>query len=142
MGRPSKYTEEITDDICERLAGGESLVSICKDENMPSKSTVFNWLDEHKAFLDKYVRAREAQADHLADEIIAIADDGLNDTYEIEPGVRGVNHDVIARSRLRVDARKWMASKLAPKKYGDKVTTEHTGPDGGPVTMITLTALK
>ena len=143
MARPSIYSLDLIDRICERLAGGESLVAICEDDEMPARSTVFKWLDENKEFSDRYVRAREAQADLLAEEIIKISDDGLNDTYEIEPGVRGVNHDVIARSRLRVDARKWMASKLAPKKYGDKVTNEHVGANGGDiVTRIVLTSLE
>ncbi len=73
-----------------------------------------------------YVRAREDQADTLADEIVAIADDGSNDTYE-KDGVVLTNQDVVARSRLRVDARKWVAAKLKPKKYGDKVDVEHSG---------------
>lgn len=87
---------------------------------MPAQSTVFKWLSEQSAFSEQYVRAREAQADKLADEILSIADDGTNDTYKTDDG-EGVNHDVIARSRLRVDARKWLASKMAPKKYGDKM---------------------
>jgi hypothetical protein len=71
-------------------------------------------------FRHQYARAREAQADFLAEEILQIADDGENDTYATENGP-AVNHDVVQRSRLRVDARKWLASKLAPKKYGDKL---------------------
>jgi hypothetical protein len=99
---------------------------------MPDKSTVMRWLAQNEAFRDQYARARESQADHLAEEILQIADDGSNDTYQTENG-EAVNHDVIARSRLRVDTRKWLASKLAPKKYGDKVTQEHTGEGGGAI---------
>ena len=142
MAGVTTYSESIADLICERIAKGESLRDICADDEMPARSTVFKWLDENKAFSDQYVRAREAQADLLAEEIIQIADDGANDTYVTDSG-EAVNHDVIARSRLRVDARKWMASKLAPKKYGDKVTNEHVGANGGEiVTRIVLTTLK
>lgn len=130
-GRPSTYTETITDLICERLANGESLNMICKGDDMPAQSTVFKWLSEKKEFSEKYARARESQADVLFDEILAIADSQEGDVY-IKDGVEFTNHDVINRARLRVDARKWMAGKLRPKVYGDKL--QHTGADGeGPV---------
>ncbi|CUI02625.1 Phage terminase, small subunit [Janthinobacterium sp. CG23_2] len=109
------------------MSEGESLRAICRDDEMPNKATVFRWLAANAAFSDQYARAREAQADCMADEIIEIADDGLNDTYEDDDGNKRTDQDVIARSRLRVDARKWLASKMAPKKYGDKITQEHTG---------------
>ena len=113
--------------ICEGIADGRSLRSICEAEDMPSKSAVFRWLAANEAFRDQYARAREAQADALFDEILGIADDGQNDTYTDEDGNVRTNQDVIARSRLRVDARKWMAGKLRPKVYGDKIQTEHSG---------------
>jgi hypothetical protein len=134
MGRPSIYSQELIAAICLRIAEGESLRNICKSDDMPSAAIVFAWLadEEKKEFLEQYTRAREAQADKYAEEIIEIADDGVNDTYVTENGL-ATNHDVIARSRLRVDARKWYASKLAPKKYGDKITQEHVGKDGGAI---------
>lgn len=127
MARPSEFTQETADTLCERLSEGESLRTICADEAMPGKTTVFRWLAESTAFRDQYACAREMQADKLAEEILSIADDGLNDTYEDGEGNKRTDTDVIARSKLRVDARKWLASKMAPKKYGDKVTQEHTG---------------
>ncbi|HCE6991259.1 TPA: hypothetical protein NOV39_001187 [Pseudomonas aeruginosa] len=78
-------------------------------------------------------RAREAQADTLAEEILQIADDGSNDTYTDDEGRTHVDYDHISRSKLRVDARKWLASKMAPKKYGDRITNEHTGANGGAI---------
>lgn len=127
MGRPSSFTQEYADSICEHIAGGKSLVSWCKaDESRPSYTSVMRWLEVNAVFRESYARARQDQADFLAEEIVQIADDGLNDTYETEDGPK-TNQDVIARSRLRVDARKWYASKLAPKKYGDKIQTEHSG---------------
>jgi hypothetical protein len=135
VGRPSSFTPEIADVICVRLAEGESLRSICRDDEMPTQSMVFRWLadDNNKTFREQYARAREAQADHLAEEILEIADDGRNDTYEDENGNTRTDQEVIGRSKLRVDARKWLASKMAPKKYGDKLQTELSGPDGKPI---------
>lgn len=132
MARPSKFTQKLADIICERIADGESLRLICQSDEMPARSSVFKWLSENKTFSDQYARAREAQADLLADEILSISDDAARDTIDTENGERA-NNEWIARSRLRVDARKWLASKMAPKKYGDKVTQELTGPNGGPV---------
>ncbi len=133
MARPSKFTLELADTICERIAGGESLRAICESASMPSTRTVYNWLadGERAGFLRQYARAREAQADALFDQILAIADDGRNDTQKTDDGKVIVDHDHIQRSRLRVDARKWMAGKLAPKKYGDKV--QMVGDGGGPI---------
>lgn len=137
MARPSDYTAEMADTICERLAGGESLRSICAEEGMPSQSMVFRWLGQNEAFREQYAHAREAQADALFDDILEISDDGRNDWMarlgEKDAGW-AVNGEHIQRSRLRVDARKWMASKLAPKKYGDKLAIG--GDDAaGPVRM-------
>lgn len=127
MARPSKFTQALAEKLCERIAKGESVRTICEDEDFPAQSTVYKWLNENDSFSEQYARAREKQADFLAEEIIQIADDGRNDTYTDDKGNVLTDHDVIARSRLRVDARKWYASKLAPKKYGDRVENAHTG---------------
>lgn len=127
MAGVSTYTEEMADKICERIADGESLKAICEDEGMPHKSTVFKWLSENDAFSDKYARAREAQADALFDDILSIADDGSNDWMLKNFGeeTRWVeNGEAIRRSQLRIDARKWMAGKLRPKKYSEKLQVE------------------
>jgi hypothetical protein len=121
MGRPSEYCQEIADAICERISDGESLRAICRDEDMPNKATVFRWLAAYAQFGDQYARAREAQAEALADEIVEIADESSCDTYVDDNGNQRTNAEVVARSKLRVDARKWVASKLLPKKYGDKI---------------------
>lgn len=127
-GRPSAFTQKTADAICARIADGESLRQICRDAAMPDKSTVMRWLDAHAAFRDQYARARELQADHFADEILEIADDGTNDWMTREgkdgDGIEVANHEHINRSRLRVDSRKWLMSKLAPKKYGEKITAD------------------
>ena len=119
-GRPTKYTEELANEICELISTTDKgLNAICKELGLCAK-TVFNWINDNDDFLHKYARAREVQAEYLADQIIEIADDKVNDYKSTENG-EVVNSEAIARSRLRVDARKWKASKLAPKKFGDKV---------------------
>jgi hypothetical protein len=119
------------------MGEGESLRSICRDDAMPALSTVFRWLAADKDFQEQYARAMDARATLLAEEILEIADDGRNDTYKDEDGNEATNHDVIARSRLRVDSRKWLAARMSPRKYGDKVSQEISGPEGGPVSTIT-----
>jgi hypothetical protein len=119
MGRkPLPYDALIGDEICDRLANGESLRKISLDEHVPAASTIFKWLTENEDFAEQYARAREAQADTLADEILDIADDGSNDYMGEDKAYDG---DAVQRSKLRVDARKWVAAKLKPKKYGDKL---------------------
>ena len=140
MGRPSDYSVEITTAICIRLGLGESLREICRDSGMPDKTTVLRWLATHAAFRTQYASAREAQADYYAEEIIEISDDASNDwmtrnrgdgeTEEVE------NKEVLARSRLRVDTRKWLMARMAPKKYGDRIVQEVTGADGAPLVPI------
>lgn len=122
-GRPSSFTQAVADEICLQLAEGLSLRTICLAEDMPSATTVFRWLanEENATFREQYARAREAQADHMAEEILSIADDGTNDWTVGERGQEVLNTEAVARSRLRVDARKWLAAKLAPKKYGEKI---------------------
>ena len=125
------FTQDIADIVCERLINGESLRSICCDADMPSAPTVCDWLNKHPDFAEQYARAREAQADTLADEILDISDNGVNDWVE-KHGADGqaegweYNGDAIQRSKLRVDARKWYAAKLAPKKYGERLDLNAT----------------
>lgn len=122
-GAPTIYSEELVDAICELVADGASLRAIGATEGMPATNTLVRWLadGEHPYFKLHYARAKEALADKFSEEILQISDDGSNDTYIDENGNRKTDQDVIARSRLRVDSRKWLASKLAPKKYGDKL---------------------
>jgi hypothetical protein len=137
VGRPTVYSDLVAAKLCAYIADGMSLRNVCKQPGMPSTATVMRWLadDSKAAFREQYARAREAQADLLAEQILEIADYGLNDTYVDDEGQVKVDHDVIARSKLRVDARKWLASKMAPKKYGDKLQTELTGANGGAIAV-------
>lgn len=135
-GRPSSYTPEIAREICERLAAGESLRSICRDEGMPPESTVRQWyVDDVEGFAAQYARAREIGLDVMAEETLEIADTpqvGVR-SEESADGFKEVREDMLGHRRLQVDTRKWYLSKLAPKKYGDKTSMELTGADGGPV---------
>ena len=126
MGVPTDYNHEIAAKICGELAEGKSLVSICKPEDMPCVRVVYDWLIKHPDFMQLYNRAREDQADTLADEIIDIADDSARDVWIDKDGLEVVNHEVINRSRLRVDARKWVAAKLKPMKYGERLNVDAT----------------
>lgn len=142
-GRPTIRTDEMVAQMLERLADGESLRSICTDESMPARSTVFKWLSEDEAFADQYAHARDAQADAIFDDILEIADDGRNDWMEKRNGDGEAigwveNGEALRRSQLRIESRKWMAGKLKPKKYSDKAQVELTGADGGPVVFQTV----
>jgi hypothetical protein len=110
--------------VCAKMALGKSLRQICREEGMPTKTTIMRWLDEDESGVlrDQYMRAREALADEWFDEIRDVAFDDTD-----EPN----------NKRVKMDALKWAASKLAPKRYGDKIENTHTGPDGGPILIAT-----
>jgi hypothetical protein len=127
-GRPSDFTQEIADEICDRLGKGESIREICADDWLPHKSTVYRWLgdENNRAFRDQYACAREAQADGKFDKAWEIASAATVETVQL--------------ARLQVDTVKWQASKLAPKKYGEKVS--HVGGDEGDTPIQHSIALK
>ena len=118
------------DIVCKRIAGGMSLRSACELDDVPTAESIRKWLnaDEEGKTVAQYARARDEQADFYADEILEIADDARNDFMDGENDKgRGFNSEHIQRSKLRVDARKWVASKLKPKVYGDKIDHAHAG---------------
>lgn len=142
VSRPSEYTQETADKICALIAEGKSLTEVCKAEDMPARQTVYQWKDANPSFADAYARAVEDRAERLAEEIIAIADDDSGDYGYKEGSDKDgegakpcILQDNIQRAKLRVDARKWTASKLFPKKYGDFQRNEVTGKDGGPIEL-------
>ncbi len=129
-GRPTKYTIKLSEEICSRIANGESLRSICEEEGKPDKATVFRWLAMHADFATRYALAREVQTDVMVDEMTDIADDGSNDWMEKKNADGEVigwveNGEAIRRSQLRIATRQWIAEKLRPKKYGAKVELKH-----------------
>ena len=140
VGRPTIFSDELADEICQRIADGQSVREICKADDMPAMATIFRWLaeDDKKMFQEQYARAIEARSEYHADEIVDIADNGTNDWMERhnrdgESIGWAVNGEAVQRSKLRVETRKWLLAKLQPKKYGDKTALELTGKDGGPI---------
>ena len=130
IGRPTTYTQELADEICAQLAEGKSMRTVCLADGMPAMSTVFKWLREHPLFSEQYTKAKAEAADAMVEEMTDIADDGRNDWMEVhdkDGNAIGwkVNGEHVQRSRLRVETRKWIAAKLKPKKYGDKIDMNH-----------------
>ena len=119
VGRPTIYNEELIRKLLSRIIEGRGLVSVCRDKDMPSKTTVYDWLadDDKKDFSDRYAKACEMRAELIFEEVMDIVDD-------VAP-----IKDEIAKARLQMDARKWFLSKLMPKKYGDRITDEIIGND-------------
>ncbi|OOF85122.1 terminase small subunit [Rodentibacter ratti] len=119
VGRPSSFIQEVADDICQLIAEGESLRKVCSRPGMPSQSMIFRWINEQPEFREQYARARENQADFLLEEMLEISDLATPEDVSV--------------AKLRVDARKWYITKVAPKKYGDRITQEISGVDGNVV---------
>ena len=127
MTKNWEASEELHDRICLRISEGESLRQICKDADMPSRATVFRWLEHDPIFETKRARASALQGDWLFDEMSEIEDGTLSG--KIDPTV----------ARVVLSSKQWRAAKLAPKKYGDKTTVENTGPGGGPIQSVGIT---
>jgi hypothetical protein len=127
MAYNDEQIQEAKDLIIEEMVKGNSLVSIVENNpQIPRIRTIFNWLNSgnnsfDSEFLRNYARAQEIRAEREFEEIKTIADDQVNDVYYDKDGNECINHNVINRSRLMVDARKWRISKMQPKKYGDKL---------------------
>lgn len=139
MGRPTIYSDELAQTICESLMVGMSLRRICELDDMPAISTVMQWLASNKSdFMEQYAHARQVQAEYLLDELIDIADDSSKD-YVVVDGQERLDQEHIQRAKLRIDTRKWNIEKLAPKRYGAKQQLEHTGSDGGAIETINVT---
>ena len=126
IGRPSTYTPATAELIAMRLADGELLTDICRSPGMPSRQAVHRWRMKRPAFDDLYLRARAIGMESMSDDMLGIADDDTLDT-----NADGSSNNVaVRRDHLRVDTRKFLLAKLAPKVYGDRQTIEHTGAVG------------
>jgi len=125
-GRPSLYTEELALDICTQLAEGKSLRAICKQEEYPTLSTVMLWVAQRPEFSEHYAHARELQSETMADDILFIAD----------------NEEDVNRAKVQIDARKWIASKLKPKKYGNFQQIEEISKQEHSIAPDTLAAVE
>ena len=124
VGRPTDFTKELGDKICSLLAEGLSLRTVCLAEDMPNKSTVFRWLREKKEFCDQYDIAKQESSDAMGEEILDLSDSSLELAQAVDPKASGA---VVSAAKLQVDTRKWLMSKMKPKKYGDKVDVTSDG---------------
>ena len=120
------YSPELADRVCELMIEGLSLRKICEVEGMPSRQSIFNWLEKNEQFRQRYEIARAMQVEFWAHEIIEIADDTSGDFIINEHGERVFDHENVQRAKLKIDARKWLMSKLHPARYGDRVTADIT----------------
>lgn len=132
MGRPTDYSQELVDSICGELCLGRSLRSVCDDEGMPTVKTVFNWLRVHEEFLQQYAKAKEESSDAMAEDLLHIADTpvmGEIKTIKPDGSVEIKQDEMLGHRRLQVDTRKWLMSKMKPKKYGEKIDHTTNGKD-------------
>tara|TARA_R100001443_G_scaffold54676_2_gene66088 strand:+ start:924 stop:1508 length:585 start_codon:yes stop_codon:yes gene_type:complete len=149
--------QAVMNALCPLLENGMSLTAACaKLPEAPSSSQILDWVSAEPALAEQYARSRETGYKMIADEILAISDENYTTVEEDvvdeagnpvldAKGVRlqrtvkvPLSNEAIARNRLRIDSRKWMLSKMLPKLYGDKLTTEHTGQDGGPIQLAAV----
>ena len=137
-GRPSSYDPQVAADICMSISTcTNSLESIlASNEIFPSKPAFYRWMLDHSELRDLYAHAKEEQLQILADEIQPIADTPqMGEIITVRGEEREVKMcDMLEHRKLRIDSRKWLLSKLAPKKYGDK--TALTGADGGAIQIV------
>jgi hypothetical protein len=127
-GRPTKYTPELADEICRRIASGETLVSICQDEHMPNKDTIRQWrIDDRGDFSVRYARAREDSAASFEERALGYCD-------VLERG--GINMADVTGLKEAAQILKWAASVRAPKTHGDLTKHQHTGADGAPLQVV------
>jgi transposase-like protein len=130
MGRPSKYSPELIEAICERLSKGEPLAAICRDEGMPCHASIWNWMNdqqdvERASFVSEAIaRAREAGEEQMALDCLHIADDNGKDVRILEDGREVTDADVVQRAKLRIDTRLKLLAKWNPKKWGDKQSVD------------------
>jgi hypothetical protein len=154
IGRPRVIDREaIKRDLLQLISHSNKSLHTCLEElkkthdHVPEITGIFDWIHDDEVFANNYARAKEEQADFLVEEILQIADDDSEDAIFVEAtdysgktAKKVCNNEFVQRSRLRVDTRKWIASKLKPKKYGDRL--ELDTPDGKPLVMITNAAHK
>jgi hypothetical protein len=123
MGRPTSYTPELADEICDRIANGEPLRVICRDDGMPSWRTVYDWRARHPEFFTRIAQARDVGYDAIAEEALEIADTpriGVR-REDSDDGCKEIRDDMLGHRRLQVETRLKLLAKWAPKKYGDKI---------------------
>lgn len=158
VGAPAKYDRAAcVAVICAELEKGVSLNQAVRvSAGLPAIATFLTWVEQDQSIGERYARSRSIGFHMLADEIVDLSDKThewimtheldaygkpvYNDNGEprLKQVLMSLNSDVVAHTRLQIDTRKWMLSKMLPKIYGDKVTQELTGSGGGPITMAAV----
>ncbi|MDP3560229.1 MAG: hypothetical protein Q8R79_07785 [Legionellaceae bacterium] len=126
QGRPTKYNLKLGQEICDAIAStSKGTKKLCAEHpHWPCQDTLFTWLRAYPEFSEQYAQAKVCQIELLVDEVLEISDDASQDQYVNELGVLVSNPPAINRARLKVDTRKWLACKLVPKVYGNKIDIE------------------
>lgn len=136
-GRPTDYTEDKASLVLAMMTEGMSIKKICETPGLPDPRTIYRWLSANETFRQNYAKAQIDRATVFAEEILEISDDSSDDIL-VDGDRISPNSVSVSRDKLKVDTRKWLMSRLDPKRYGDKITQEHTGADGGPVQFVTI----
>ena len=137
VGKPPVKSPELLETLCDAISIGASAHAACKKIGI-DRRTLYKWLAEDEEFGHMYARAKEDGVDYLAEEIIEIADYAREDTYTTDDGTVKVDNEIVRRSQLRIDARKWYAAKLAPRKYGERVFRPDEDDGNAPITNIEI----
>ncbi len=139
-GRPSTYSAELAKEICDTISSSsKGTKTLCKENpHWPSQATLFTWLKNNEEFSEQYARSKQAQIEFLVDEILEIADDSSKDCMVNEQGVSVFSNTVVTRAKLQIDTRKWLACKLLPKVYGNKLESTHALSDTNQKEMTLL----
>ena len=120
MAYSKKEIESVFDSIIEDIRAGYALRTVLKNGDNPSSQTFYKWLESDEQKSKRYARACEERAANIFEDILEIADDSAGDTKVDKDGNKTYDSEFAARSKIKIDARKWMLSKLQPEKYGDK----------------------
>lgn len=129
MAYSDKDKTKIINEICERVTNGEALRNICNEDGQISSTTFYEWLDDDEDKQERYTRAGKDRANHIFEDILDIADNQEKDVLEDKDGNEYINHNVINRAKIRIDARKWMLGKMDPTKYADTSKLQLEGGD-------------
>ncbi len=141
MAKPCTYTQEAADEICRRIAEGEPLRQICRDESMPAWPVVYAWIKKYPEFAGDMECARQIGFDAIAEDALIIADtteEGVR-TESGKDGVKEVREDMLGHRKLRIETRLKLLAKWHPQKYGEKIDLNHGGQKDNPVKAVSMT---
>lgn len=126
MARPTDYTKELAEELCNRVADGNSLRTVCLSEDMPDKSTIFRWFRLYKEFNDQYAQACDERVEAQHEDLLELGDEAVRLAQWVNDKV---SNAVVSAVKLKADNMKWSMSKMKPKKYGDRIDHTTNGKD-------------